>query len=72
MLTPVWPDRDSFITINEENIVFGREGNYEKRDRGDAYWFEPGSVNLHNTPYDYLSVIVRKKVPSVNFREAIL
>ena len=59
-LTPVWPDRDDFITLNEENIVSDHRKNFEKRPYGDAEFHTVGSVNHQNTPYDVLSVIVRK------------
>ena len=60
MLTPVWPDRDDHIIVNVENIMAGKEKNFYKRPLGDAAFHTPGSVNPQHTPYDVLSVIVRK------------
>ena len=60
MLTPVWPDRDDFITLNEENIAPDLMNNFEKRPYGDSDFHTRDSVNHQNTPYDVLSVIVRK------------
>ena len=36
MLTPVWPDRDDFIHVNQENIEEKMKPNFEKRPYGDA------------------------------------
>ena len=62
VLTPVWPDRDDYITVNEENMLPDKSKNFLKRPYGDADFFTAGSVNPHHTPYDYFSVKVRKKV----------
>ena len=59
-LTPVWPDRDDFITLNVDNIRPGLEHNFAKRPYGDAEFHTSGSVNHQHTPYDFFSVIVRK------------
>ena len=55
MLTPVWPDRDEFIKINETNINPLMKNNFVKRPFGDADFFANGSVNSGHTPYDVLS-----------------
>ena len=59
-LTPVWPDRDDFITLNTENMRPDLRNNFLKRPYGDADFHTAGSVNHQHTPYDVLSVIVRK------------
>merc|ERR1719458_226381 len=51
------PDRDNFITLNEENIEEGSEGNFRKRVLGDRDFFEKDSVNTRNSPYDVLSLL---------------
>merc|ERR1719458_2301716 len=51
------PDRDDFISINEENIEEGSEGNFRKRVLGDRDFFEKDSVNTRNSPYDVLSLL---------------
>ena len=51
------PDRDDFISINEENIEKGSEGNFRKRVLGDSNFFEKDSVNSRNSPYDVLSLL---------------
>merc|ERR1711971_745744 len=51
------PDRDNFISINEENIEEGREGNFRKRVLGYSDFFERDSVNTRNSPYDVLSLL---------------
>ena len=56
----MWPDRDDFITLNEDNIAPDLKRNFEKRPYGDAEFHTSGSVNPQHTPYDVLSVIVRK------------
>ena len=61
-LTPVWPDRDDFITLNEDNMLPDQRNNFVKRPAGDADFHTAGSVNSQNTPYDVLSVILRKWV----------
>ena len=55
-LTPVWHDRDSFIRVNEENILPKMKNNFKKRSFGDAEVHTSGSVNPQHTPYDLLSV----------------
>ena len=57
MLTPVWPDRDNFIKLNEENIAPEKKINFNKRPYGDAEFHTAGSVDHDNTPYDVLSAI---------------
>ena len=57
-LTPVWHDRDSFIRVNEENILPKMKNNFEKRPYGDAGFHTAGSVDPEHTPYDLLSAIV--------------
>ena len=51
------PDRDDFISINYENIEPGEEKNFEKRPEGTSDFFEKGSVDSKNTPYDVLSLL---------------
>jgi len=51
------PDRDSFISLNEENIQLGAEKNFVKRKQGFSDFFDKGSVNPKNTPYDVLSLL---------------
>ena len=57
MLTPVRPDRDNFIKLNEENIAPEKKSNFNKRPYGDAEFHTAGSVDHDNTPYDVLSAI---------------
>ena len=54
----MWPDRDDFIILNEENIAPDLMNNFEKRPYGDSDFHTRDSVNHQNTPYDVLSVIV--------------
>jgi len=54
-LTPVWPDRDDFIELNEENIAPEKAKNFAKRTYGDIYFHSTGSVDHSRTPYDVLS-----------------
>ena len=61
LLTPVRHDRDDFIRVNEENIAPDMRNNFEKRPYGDAGFHTAGSVDPKHTPYDVLSVIVRKE-----------
>ena len=51
------PDRDDFISINYDNIEPGEEKNFEKRPHGTSDFFEKGSVDTKNTPYDVLSLL---------------
>ena len=51
------PDRDDFISINYDNIEPGEEKNFEKRPHGTSDFFEKGSVDSKNTPYDVLSLL---------------
>ena len=51
------PDRDNFVDVNVENIKPGKERNFEKRKQGYSDFFEKGSVNSENSPYDVLSVL---------------
>ena len=51
------PDRDSFISINTDNIEVSKEGNFEKRTRGFSDYFGKNSVNTRNTHYDILSLL---------------
>ena len=51
------PDRDDFISINMDNIKPGEEKNFEKRPEGTSDFFEKGSVDSKNTPYDVLSLL---------------
>ena len=51
------PDRDDFISVNMDNIEPGEEKNFEKRPHGTSDFFEKGSVDSKNTPYDVLSLL---------------
>ena len=51
------PDRDSFISVNTDNIQAGREGNFAKRMRGFSDFFGKDTVNTRNTPYDIFSLL---------------
>ena len=51
------PDRDDFISVNYDNIEPGEEKNFEKRPPGTSDFFEKGSVDTKNTPYDVLSLL---------------
>ena len=51
------PDRDNFISVNMDNIEPGKEKNFEKRPHGTSDFFEKGSVDSKNTPYDVLSLL---------------
>ena len=51
------PDRDSFVDVNTDNILPGKVGNFKKRLQGYSDYFEEGSVNSQNSPYDVLSVL---------------
>jgi len=51
------PDRDDFISINFDNIEPGEEKNFEKRPHGTSDFFEKGSVDTKDTPYDVLSLL---------------
>jgi len=51
------PDRDDFITLNEDNILPDLMNNFEKRPYGDSDFHTRDSVNHQNTPYDVLSVL---------------
>ena len=51
------PDRDSFVSVNFDNIKTGKEGNFEKRPQGYSDFFPKDSVNPMNTPYDVLSLL---------------
>ena len=55
MLTPVRPDRDTYVELNEENIAPQRLKNFKKRPYGDAEVHQTGSVDHRRTPYDVLS-----------------
>ena len=55
MLTPVRPDRDTYIELNEENIAPQRLKNFKKRPYGDAEVHQTGSVDHRRTPDDVLS-----------------
>ena len=56
LLTSVRHDRDSFIRVNEENVMSIMRKNFEKRPYGDARIHTAGSVDPEHTPYDLLSV----------------
>ena len=56
-LTPVWPDRDDFIQINEDNIEEELKKNFEKRPYGDAEYGAKGSVDTKHSPYDVTSAL---------------
>ena len=51
------PDRDSFVSVNFENIKTGKEGNFALRTQGYSDYFPKDSVNAMNTPYDVLSLL---------------
>ena len=51
------PGRDDFFSINYANIKPGEEKNFEIREPGTSNFFEKGSVNTRNTPYDVLSLL---------------
>ena len=51
------PDRDSFVSVNFDNVKAGKEGNFEKRPQGYSDFFRKDSVNAMNTPYDVLSLL---------------
>jgi len=51
------PDRDSFVSVNFENIVKGKEKNFQKRPQGYSDFFPKDTVNAMNTPYDVLSLL---------------
>ena len=55
MLTPVWPDRDDFIHVNQDNIEEKMKPNFEKRPYGDEEYGVKGSVNTGHSPYDVYS-----------------
>ena len=55
MLTPVRPDRDTYIELNEENIAPQRLQNFKKRPYGDPEVHQTGSVDHRRTPHDVLS-----------------
>ena len=55
LLTPVWPDRDDFIEIHEENILPEMKQNFVKRPYGDAEFGVKGSVDTEHSPYDAVS-----------------
>ena len=55
LVTPVRPDRDEFIRINEENMNPLVRNDFEKREHGDEDFFTTGSVDSGHTPYDLLS-----------------
>ena len=40
-----------------DNVKPGKEGNFEKRRQGYSDYFEKGSVNSENSPYDVLSLL---------------
>ena len=54
-LTPVWPDRDKYIQLNEENIDPLIRHDFEKRIYGDPHFFAKGSVDTAHSPYDVSS-----------------
>ena len=56
MLTSVQHDRDTFIRVNEENILNEMKTDFKKRPYGDAGIHTEGSVDPEHTPYDLLSV----------------
>ena len=59
----MWPDRDDFIEINEENIEPEMRSNFLKRPHGDADFGIKGSVNTEHSPYDVVSAqVLRKEV----------
>ena len=51
------PDRDSFVSVNFDNIKKGKEGNFQKRPQGYSDFFPKDTVNAMNTPYDVLSLL---------------
>ena len=55
MLTSVRHDRDTFIRVNEENILNEIKKDFKKRPYGDAGIHTEGSVDPQHTPYDLLS-----------------
>ena len=52
----MWHDRDTFIRVNEENILPKMKNDFKKRPFGDAEFHTSGSVDPQHTPYDLLSV----------------
>ena len=54
-LTPVWPDRDKYIQLNEENIDPLKRNDFEKRIYEDSDFFAEGSVDTAHSPYDVSS-----------------
>ena len=56
MLTSEQHDRDTFIRVNEENILNEMKKDFKKRPYGDAGIHTAGSVDPEHTPYDPLSV----------------
>ena len=55
LLTPVWPDRDDFIRVHEENIDDEMKPNFVKRPFGNADFGVKGSVDTEHSPYDTVS-----------------
>ena len=53
----MWPDRDTFIDVNKENIAPAQMKNFEKRPYGDLEVHQYGSVDHRRTPYDVSSAI---------------
>ena len=51
----MWPDRDDFIHVHNENIEEGLKLNFKKRPFGDADFGVKGSVNTGHSPYDVFS-----------------
>jgi hypothetical protein len=55
------PDRDNFIKVNTANIEKGKQGNFKRREYGNAKFFDPtfdnGTVVTNNSPYDVMSVL---------------
>ena len=49
--------RDTFVKVHAENIMTGKEQNFEKRKQGFSDFVVKDSVNPMNTPYDRLSLM---------------
>jgi len=66
------PDRDDFITVNEENIAPDFIRSFAKRPYGDAEFYPSGSVDHQHTPYDFFSVLHYGPLEGSKNGEAVL